>query len=132
MSDRPLIKPFASITNGDMSQATITSKVTIINQLSMMSYGYSWSGTSPIGTLIVQVSNDYSLNADGQTIKNAGTWNTLTLEYNGSAVTSVPVSGNTGNGLVDIFQTGAYAIRTVYTKVSGTGSLQATLNAKVA
>lgn len=131
MSYRPQLSPFKVITNGDMSAASITSAVTVIQKISMMSYAYSWAGTSPVGTIAVQVSNDYALDPNGS-VANAGTWNTLTFNLNGSAVTSAPVSGNSGSGFIDIDQTGAYAIRTVYTKTSGTGTLQATVNGKVA
>ena len=130
MSSRPFLKPFAVVTNGDMS-GSITSAVTIVQQLSMISYGYSWSGTSPVGTISIQASNDYSVDAGG-TVKNAGTWNTLTVESGGSAVSSVALTGNTGNGLIDVVQTAGYALRTVYTRTSGTGTLQVIVNAKVA
>jgi hypothetical protein len=112
-----------------MSAVSITSDVTIIQQLSAISYGFSWTGSSPVGTIAIQVSNDYSIDAGG-TVVNAGTWTALDLTYGGSVVSTVPVTGNTGNGLIDI-ETGAYAIRAVYTKTSGTGTLQAKLSAKV-
>lgn len=130
MSTRPHLAPYQVITNGDMSLTSITSSVTIIQKISMLSYSYSWAGTTPVGTIIVQVSNDYSLNADG-TVHNSGTWNTLTLNVGGTPATSIAVSGNTGTGFVDIDQLGAYAIRTVYTKGSGIGTLQAYINGKV-
>lgn len=130
MAFRPELKPYSVIENGNMA-GSITSDVTIIQKISMLSYSYSWSGSSPAGSISVQVSNDYSIDAQGA-VKNSGTWNTLTFLSGGSAVTSVAVSGNTGNGFIDLFQTGAYAIRTVYTRVSGTGTLQALINGKVA
>ena len=129
MSSRPLLKPHTVISNGNMSASSITSDVTIIQQLSAMSYGFSWSGTSPVGVIAIQVSNDYSVDASGA-VSNAGTWSPLDLSSNGVTSQSVAVTGNTGNGLVDV-ETGAYAIRAVYTKTSGTGTLQAKINAKV-
>lgn len=123
MSSRPLLQPQQVITNGNMS-GNITSMVTIISNLSMMSYSYSWSGTSPSGTVSVEVSNDYSQNGDG-TVKNSGTWTALVLSN------SPAVSGNTGNGQIEIEQLGAYAIRTKYTFISGVGTLQAFYKAKV-
>jgi hypothetical protein len=129
---RPEISPYPVITNGDMSLTSITSKVTIVQKISMFSYSYSWVGSSPVGTLSVQVSDDYELSANGLTTINTGTWNTLTLNVGGTPSTTIAVSGNTGNGFVDIFQTGAYAVRTVYTKGSGTGTLQAIISGKVA
>lgn len=124
MSSRPLVKPFDVIVNGDMS-GNITSKVSIIDDLSMISYGVSWAGTTPIGTISVQASNDYSQNVDGS-VRNAGTWNTLTL----SAVPAV--TGNTGNGMIDIDSLAGYAVRLVYNFTSGTGLMQVKVACKVA
>jgi hypothetical protein len=129
LSTRPQIKPELVITNGNMS-GNITSLPTIISNVSMVSYGLSWAGTTPVGTVSVQASNDYSLYPTGQ-VNNAGTWNTLTLNYNGSAVTTVPVTGNTGNGLIDIDTLAAYAVRLIYTAGSGTGTMQCTVIGKV-
>lgn len=130
MAYRPEIKPHSVIEDGDMS-GSITSDVTIIQKMSMLSFAYSWAGSSPSGSISIQMSNDYALDAKGN-VSNSGTWNTITFLSSGSAVTSVAVSGNTGNGFIDIFQTGAYAVRTVYTRVSGTGTLQAVVSGKVA
>lgn len=124
MSSRPQAGPFSVITNGDMS-GNITSKPTIIQKLSMIGYDISWTGTAPVGTMSVQVSNTYSENADG-TVRNAGNWTTLTLS------SPTPVSGATGNGFIDVDATGAYAMRLVYTRTSGTGTMNATITAKVA
>lgn len=120
----------APVNSGDMS-ANITSAPTVLQSISQVCYSVSWAGTSPVGTVSVQASNDYAINANGQ-VENAGTWATMTLQYNGSAVTSIPVTGNSGNGLIDITDTAAYAIRLVYTAGSGTGTLQAIVSGKVA
>jgi len=124
MSTRPQFAPYPVITNGDMS-ATLHSLVTIIQKLSMVSYAVSWSGSSPAGEVSVEVSNDYALNVDGQ-VKNAGTWTALPL----SATTAV--SGNSGAGFIDIDAQAGYALRLSYAPSSGTGSLQAIVNGKVA
>lgn len=124
MSSRPVIKYYPVVTDGDMS-ADITSAVTIIDQISMVSYDISWVGTSPAGNITVEVSNTYRLNADG-TVKSQGNWTALTL----SAATAV--SGNTGNGFIDVTKIAAYAIRLKYTRASGTGVLNVTVAAKVA
>ena len=121
MSTRPNLRPYSVITSGNMS-ADITSEVTIIDNKTILSYQLTWSGTSPVGVAIVQVSNDYSEDASGN-VKNSGTWSDLT---------SSAVSGNTGTGFFDIALTGAYAIRLFYDKTSGTGTLNATISAKVA
>ncbi len=125
MSSRPQFDPHSVITNVSMG-ASITSEVTIVNKLSMISYDISWTGGStPIGVMSVQVSNTYSKNANGS-VRDAGNWTTLTL----SSTTNV--SGNTGNGFIDVDATGAYAIRLVYTRSSGSGVMHATISAKVA
>lgn len=129
MSSRPQFNPYSVITNGSMA-GNLTSTPTIIQKLSMISYAFSWAGTAPVGTVSVQVSNDYELNPAGA-VENAGTWNTLTVSYNGSSVTTIPVTGNSGSGLVDVVATGAYAIRAIYTAGSGTGVLQCVVAGKV-
>ena len=129
MAIRPELGPIQVVTNGLMT-ASITSLVTLIPKISMLSYSYSWSGTSPAGSIAVQVSNDYSIGPTGLVV-NAGTWTALYFEVAGSAASSFSVSGNTGTGFADIYQTGAYAIRTVYNFVSGTGTLQSWLHGKV-
>lgn len=91
----------------------------------MISYDISWSGTAPLGTMSVQVSNTYAQDSQGN-VKNAGNWTTLVL----SVVPSV--SGNTGNGAIDIDATAFYAIRLVYNRTSGTGTMNATVAGKVA
>ncbi len=124
MASRPIFTPHSVITNGDMS-TSLTSDVTIIQNLSMISYSCAWSaGSTPVGAITVQVSNDYSQNADGS-VRNAGTWNTVTLS------TATNVSGNTGNGFIDIDAIAAFAIRLVYTRTSGSGTLNVIINGKV-
>lgn len=129
MSTRTTLRPQAVIVNGNMS-ASITSDATVLQSLSRCSYGFSWTGSTPVGTLKAQVSNDYALAPDG-TVSVAGSWNTVPLTLSdGSVATSVPVTGNTGNGFFEI-ESAAYAVRTVYTFTSGTGTLQATIAGKV-
>lgn len=123
MSTRPQIKPHQVITNGDMS-GSITSQVTVLSNVSIVNYAYIWSGASPSGTITVQVSNDVALDSQGN-VQNAGTWNTLPLSN------TPTISGNTGNGAIDIDLIGSYAIRTVYNFISGTGTLQAYVVGKV-
>ena len=128
MADRPFLAPNPVVTNGDLS-ANITSAPTVLKNLTKASYSYSWAGSSPVGTVAIQLSNDYSLNPNG-TVNNAGTWTTAYVNYNGTSVASVPLSGNTGTGFIDL-ETGAYACRTVYTASSGTGTLQVLFVGKV-
>ena len=124
MSSRPLIKPYHLVTDGDMSDDVISAP-TIVQMLSMISYEISWDGTSPVGTITIQGSNSVVLNAAGE-VQEEGTWSTLNLSA------AAEVTGNTGNGSIDISSTGFYALRVVYTRASGTGDLQVIVNAKVA
>jgi hypothetical protein len=124
VASRPIFSPYQVITNGNMS-GNIISAVTIIQNLSMLSYDISWTGTSPVGAMSVQVSNTYTQNADGS-VKNAGNWTTVPLGTN-----TTNINTNTGNGFIDIDVIGAYAIRLVYTVSSGTGSMNATISGKV-
>ncbi len=125
MSSRPIAGPASVITNGSMA-GSLTSLPTIIQNLSMISYDIGWTaGSSPVGAITVQVSNTYRP-ANGAQPGVAGNWTTLTL----SAATNI--SGNTGNGFIDVDATGAYAIRLVYTRTSGSGTLNVTVASKVA
>lgn len=131
MSTRTTLRPAPVITAGDMSQASITSAVTVLQSLSNLSFEVSWTGTSPVGALALQVSNSYSVNASGA-VQTAGTWTAVPLEVSGSEVTSIPISGGTGNGFIDVTLNAGYAMRLVYTKGSGTGTLSALVTGKVA
>lgn len=131
MASRPILSPYQIIGGsskgsvpGNMA-GVITSPVTVIQNLSQISYDISWAGSSPVGGIVVQSSNTYSQNADGS-VNNPGDWNTLPLSSTAS------ISGNTGSGVIDILASGLYAIRLVYTPISGTGALSATVSAKVA
>jgi hypothetical protein len=108
----------------------LTSPATIVQKISMLSYTVSWAGTSPVGTLAVQISNDFSLNPNG-TVNNMGTWTVLPLNLAGTTVNTIPVTGNTGTGAIDIDQLGFFAVQLVYTATSGTGVLNAVFNGKV-
>lgn len=132
MSTRPYFVPYPVI-NAQSMGASITSAVTVIQKLSMPSYSYSWTGSTPVGALSIEVSNDYAQNSDGS-VKTAGTWTALYVVIGGgdpTPVNSIPITGNTGTGFVDVPITGAFAIRTVYTRTSGTGTLTCILAAKV-
>lgn len=130
---QPVIGKVNNVDSGVSGTMTgnITSIPTILQSLTNGSYSYSWAGTAPVGAVSVQISNDYSLNTTGQ-VANAGTWTTIFFTLNGSTVVnSAPVTGNSGTGIIE-WSTGAYAIRTLYSFTSGTGTLQAVINGKVA
>ncbi len=131
MSTRTGLNPHVVIDAGDMSATSITSEATLLQSLSMASYEVSWTGTSPVGTLVLQVSNSYALGPTGQ-VSATGTWTTVPVDLSGGEVTSIPITGNTGNGFIDIAAHAGYAMRLVYTKASGTGTLHAVFKGKVA
>lgn len=124
MSSRPLLTPYPVISSGNMS-SPIISKVSIIQNTTLISYDVSWSGVAPVGAITVEVSNTYAVNDQGEPINNNASWTAITL----SAPTSV--SGDTGSGFIQLSDLSSYAIRLVYTPTSGTGMLKATVVGKV-
>jgi hypothetical protein len=117
MASRPIIAPYSVISNGNMV-GNLTSIVTVIQTNSLLSYTYKWLGTSPVGSVVVEASNDYSQNSDGS-------WNVLPLS------SPTTITGNADNGLIDIDAAGFYAVRTRYVSSSGTGVLNVTISGKV-
>lgn len=130
MSTRSRIAPFTLPT---INMATGgNSSATLLQSNTSFSYAVSWTGTSPVGTLSLQTSNDYSVDSTGKVL-NSGTWNTAPMNVNGAYATSISISGNTGNGMIDGHSaTGVNASRLVYTAGSGTGTLTIIVTAKVA
>jgi hypothetical protein len=96
----------------DLSQSSVTSSVTNVTYGDNIGIAVNWTGTSPVGALDIQVSNDGS------------TW--VSLDFG----SSIAISGNSGNALININQLPYAQIRAVYTKTSGTGTLYASLTAK--
>ena len=101
MSTRTVLRP-KTLATIDLSVASTATAATILQGLSMVSYAVTWTGTSPVGTLALEVSNDYSVDATG-TVLNAGTWNIAPVDVNGAFQTSVAISGNTGNGMFVVY-----------------------------
>ena len=129
MSSRTALRPYTVLSSGSMA-GDLTSSVTILQSIVGVSYALSWTGTSPVGTCSVQVSNDYSVYPSGA-VNNTGTWTTIYLNVNGTPATTIAITGNTGSGFIDIDQTMAYAIKLIYTRTSGTGTLSAVISGKV-
>lgn len=100
---------FTLLTAGDMSAATVTSSAENFNQAALGGIQAVWTG-SPVGTLILQISND----------------NVTFSDYTGS---STAVSG-AGDFMWNLLDIGYQWIRVKYTRVSGTGSLTVTLSYK--
>lgn len=113
---------FQTITSGDMSQATITSTVTQIQFLDDIGIQFNFTG-SPTGTFSVEVSIDYAQDSQGN-VSNAGNWVPISFSATPEA------SGTAGSVFLDIFGLSAPWIRSKYTKISGTGTLNAFICAK--
>lgn len=119
-SSKGVLLPYLVVTAGSMA-ASITSLVTNIQYMDDVVYQIQWTGT-PVGTFTVQVSEDYQ--QSGGTVLNAGTWTTLTLS---SAITA---AGSADQAILDLNQLPYSWIRLVYTRTSGTGTLNAYISAK--
>lgn len=123
MSGRKLVlTQFQNITNGDMSQSTITSAVTNIQYLDNIGVQLNFTGT-PTGNFSVQVSADYAQDSSGN-VTNAGNWIALSLSPSPAA------TGSGSNIYIDITEISAPWIRVVYTKTSGTGTLNGYITGK--
>jgi hypothetical protein len=90
------------------------------------SFSLVWDGASPIGNVSVEGSDDFTI-----VPPNAGSWNPLPLNYLGTEVTLIPLSGNTGKGMIDVIFTAIGALRLHYFRTSGTGELTVELCSKV-
>jgi hypothetical protein len=119
---RPFIAQEPVFVNASMT-STVHSLPTNIKQMPYVSYDLSWTG-SPTGTFTVEVSDTYQQSGEGVVI-NAGNWTALTLS------TTVTASGSAGSAFIDVRGTAATWIRLTYTPSSGTGTLNASMSAKV-
>lgn len=111
------------VTNGDMS-ASINSVGIILDQIPLASIHAVWTG-SPVGTLKLQVSNDLvkiPVSGSADMAANVVNW----TDYTGS---SQAVSG-AGDFMFNLLSNGYYWIRLVYTRSSGTGTLNVTFSGK--
>lgn len=113
------LKTFNTIANGDLSLASITSPVTCIRFLDNIGVQANFSG-APVGVLAIQVSADHNEDELGNVIV-AGQWATIAS------------SSMTGGSPIyfDLNQLSAPYLRLVYTKTSGSGTLNAFITAKV-
>lgn len=110
------------ISNGSMASASLTSAVTNIQRLDNIGIQLSWT-SSPSGTFAVQVSADYAQDAEGN-VTNSGNWVPLALSPSPATSSGSPI-------YIDINELSAPWIRVVYTRISGSGTLQATLVGKM-
>lgn len=125
------IKQFQNITNGDMSQASVISSVTDIQFLDNIGIQLNWTG-APVGNFAIQVSADHNQDMNGNVVV-AGNWSPILVTYwTGSAsATGVSIPTTVGSPIyVDLNQLSSPYIRVVYTRTSGTGTLNSFITAK--
>lgn len=133
MAHKNILPAFETIVAGDMSQASITSSVTNIQYLDDVGVQLNWTG-SPVGSFAIQVSADHAQDINSPpNVTVPGNWVPLTFTYwNGSTfVTATTLPTTAGSPIyIDLALLSAPWIRIVYTKVSGSGSLNAFITAK--
>ncbi len=132
MARKNVLLPVKTITDGDMSQATLTSLVTEIQYLDDVGIQLSWSG-SPVGTFAIQVSADYKRYDLTNKETAAGLWTPLVLTYWDGAqfVTATSIPTSLGSPIfLDMALLSAPFMRVVYTKGSASGTLQCTITGK--
>ena len=99
-----------SISDGDMS-GDITGSVLDINEIGCLAVQAVWSGSSPVGNVLVKGSNDG-------------------INYTPIASGSLAVSGNTGSAVLNVADIGYASLRVDYDNTSGSGTLNVKVNAK--
>jgi hypothetical protein len=114
---RHVLPKFQIITDGDMSTTSITSTVSNIEYIDNIGIQLIWTG-SPTGTVAVQVSVNHAQDAYGN-VTVAGTWTQLVFSSDASP------AGSASNFYYNAVSIAAPWIRVVYTKGSGTGTLNA-------
>lgn len=114
---------YQNITSGDMA-SSITSAITNIEGLDNIGIQLNWSGSSPVGTFAVQVSADYAQDFLGN-VTNTGNWSAISIS---PSVAATGAASDTA--YIAIQQLAAPWLRVVYTRTSGTGTLQGFFTAK--
>jgi len=120
-NSKNFLSPFLTI-NAQSMGASVTSAVTDVRFLDNIGFQVIWTGT-PTGSFDVQGSMDYALGS-GSTVLNAGTWTSIPLSG------LVNPAGSASNIPISITEFPFPYIRLVYTRVSGTGTLNAYISAK--
>lgn len=113
MGRKSIIKPYKVFDEVDISSSQ-NSTFSSLEPVDKAVIHIEWTGTSPVGTIVVQSRMDESSN-----------WVDVDMG------TSISVSGNTGSHVLLFNEKPAPQIRLQYVRTSGTGSLTATLSANV-
>lgn len=116
-----LLAPYKFVEAVSMG-ASITSSAQEVKLQDNVGLQLNWTG-SPVGTFSVQVSMDHLQDNLGNILV-AGNWVTLTLSA------AIAAAGSADSAYIDLNQISAPYVRLVYTRTSGTGSLDAFIVAK--
>jgi hypothetical protein len=115
------LDPFHIIKAQSMT-TSITSAAQPVNLQDNIGLQFNWTG-GPVGVFGVQVSMDYYQDSFGN-IVNPGNWTTLPLSP------ALVATGMAGTAYADLNQLSTPYVRLTYTATSGTGTLDAFVNAK--
>lgn len=96
------------MSNGDMS-GNLTSSSYLLNGIRSYCIQVTWNGTSPVGTL------DYQGSIDG---------------VNYATLASASISSNSGTSMLNVELPAYVYSRVVYTRTSGSGTLNVLINSK--
>ncbi len=111
MGRKNVVKTFEMFDSTSLGADATSSVVNVINQ-DKASIHVSWTGTSPIGVILVQARNGEN-----------DSWYTLDFP-------SIGVSGNTGDLQILFNELPFTDIRLFYDRTSGTGSITARISSK--
>lgn len=104
--------------------ASFNGTATNIQNFDNVGIQFSWSGANPLGTINVQMSNDFD-----PRFPSAATW-TLIEDDSGVAIVIAP-AGTAGTGYFDLNQLPGMWIQVVYTTTGGSvGTLTCKISAK--
>lgn len=118
MGRKSVLRSYKMFDAADIS-ANATSAATDVTPVDKASIHVRWTGTSPVGTLVVQYRNN---NPDFATPTDP--WMNLAFSA------AITISGNSGEHQIVFNEMPFTDIRLVYTATSGTGVLTATLSMK--
>ncbi len=93
----------------NLATAATTSSITETQYMDNIGIVLNWTGTSPVGVISIEVSNDQIV------------WNALDFGQ------AIPISGNSGSHIIEITQLPFTYLKAVYTKTSGVGTLFASI-----
>lgn len=116
-----LLLPVHIIVAGSMGGNITSSPVEVKNQ-DNIGLQFNWTG-SPVGVFTIQISMDYKQDIEGNVMV-TGNWVTIPVSP------SIAAAGSADSAYVDINQTSAQYMRIVYTRTSGTGTLDAFIDGK--